>query len=285
MNKRLAHLKPVLEKLYKRYNKPELIKPDPLQFVYRYKRKADMEVAGFLASALAYGRVGQIEKSLEKVFAITGDSPAEFIRDFDKNKRSKFADFRHRFTSGEDIADILELLKQVLWKYGSIENFFIQGYDSGDENIISALSKFCGTLTSMYAESHNGIVSRGVKYLLVSPEEKSACKRLNLFLRWMVRKDNVDAGIWESVSASKLIVPVDVHMGRLCRILGFYDDKTVSLKAAVKITQGFLQIEPQDPVKYDFALSRVGIIENCSGKYRLECEVCDLSGVCKSFVL
>ncbi|MFC1636518.1 DUF2400 family protein [Planctomycetota bacterium] len=123
-------------------------------------------------------------------------------------------------------------------------------------------------------------MSRGLKFLLAGPAGGSASKRLNLFLRWMIRNDAVDTGLWKSIEPAKLIVPVDVHMGRLCKILGFYSQKTLSLSTAVTITESFARIEPYDPVKYDFALSRIGIVENCNGGYRPQCKSCDLCEFC-----
>jgi uncharacterized protein (TIGR02757 family) len=131
-----------------------------------------------------------------------------------------------------------------------------------------------------HATGHKGQTTSGLKYLLVSPDGGSACKRLNLFLRWMVRDDDVDTGLWKSIDKTKLIVPVDIHMSRLCKILGLYDRRTVSLPAAIEITESFAEIEPADPVKYDFALSRIGIIENCNGRRRKGCEFCELFGFC-----
>ena len=280
MNRNTHRIKVVLQKLYAKYNRPELIKPDPLQFVYRYADPGDMEIVAFFAAALAYGRVEQIERSLVSLFSRMGESPVAFIRGFDGSGRGRLSGFKHRFTTGDDIADLCELLSEVLSQYGSMESFFVRGYNRRDRNIISALSKFCDSLCSVYAGRHGGRVSSGLKYLLASPARGSASKRLNLFLRWMVRRDAVDAGLWKSVDKAKLIVPVDVHIARLCRILGLYDQKTVSLSAALKITESFAAIEPADPVKYDFALSRIGILEDCSGRYRSECELCELFEYC-----
>lgn len=277
---RITQLKAALEKLYSRYNRRELISPDPLQFVYHYSKPADMEIAAFLASALAYGRVQQIERSLVNLFGRMGDSPFGFIRNFDKSERRNLKDFKHRFTTGHDISDLLELLKNVFERFGSLEEFFIQGYNTSDKNIIPTLSKFCSSLYAMHSVRNGWQVSSGLKYLLASPERGSACKRLNLFLRWMVRDDDVDLGLWKSVDKAKLIVPVDVHMGRLCRILRLYNLKTVSLSAAVQITESFAEIERADPVKYDFALSRIGILENCDGDYRIGCADCELYEFC-----
>jgi uncharacterized protein (TIGR02757 family) len=281
VSKKSTQLTEILEKLYARYNRRKLIKPDPLHFVYNYVDPADMEIAGFLAAALAYGRVEQIQKSLTGLFERIASSPSEFVRSFDRKKKARLKSFRHRFTAGEDISDLLMLLKRVLSRYGSIEKFFVRGCKPGDKNIIPALSTFCESLLSMYAGRHNGQVTKGLRYLLPRPAAGSACKRLNLFLRWMVRSDHVDPGLWKSIEKAKLIVPVDVHMSRLCKILGLYDRKTVSLAAAVEITRSFAQIEPADPVKYDFALSRIGIVDNCTGKLRPRCEHCELFAFCR----
>jgi uncharacterized protein (TIGR02757 family) len=276
----MESIKTVLERLYHRYNHYELIKPDPLQFVYHYSNPADMEIAALLAAELAYGRVQQIQKSLTDLLGRMGASPFEFVLNFDKQKRRKLEDFRHRFTSGDDISDLFELLKKVLNQYGSIEEFFVRGYSPDDKNIIAALSKFCDLFLGMYTKAHNGHIPNGLSYLLPIPAAGSACKRLNLFLRWMVRGDDVDTGLWRRIDKAKLIVPVDVHIGRLCRILGFHNRKAISLSTAVKITEHFTQIEPTDPVKYDFALSRIGILDNCTGRHRSGCEFCELFKFC-----
>ena len=277
---RQSVIRDALQRLYVKYNHRDLIKPDPLQFVYNYSNRADMEIAGLLSAVLAYGRVEQIQNSLTKLFGLMGHSPYKFVMDFGQGHRRKMHGFKHRFTTGDDISDMLMLLRKIIKKNGGIENYFLLGYSETDENIIPALTNFCDSLLYMHTEEHPGDKNQGLRYLLVSPAGGSACKRLNLFLRWMVRDDQVDAGLWKSVDKAKLIVPVDVHMGRLCRILGFHNNNTVSLKTAVKITERFAQIEPTDPVKYDFALSRVGIVEGCTGKYRKDCELCELSSFC-----
>ncbi len=280
VNKLQINIKEALEQLHGKYNHRTFIEPDPLQFVYRYTDPADMEIVGFLSAGLAYGRVEQIEKSLTQLFGHMGKSPHAFVWDFGKAERRRLKDFKHRFTTGQDIADLLELLQSVLSEFGSVETFFTRGYDLNDKNTIAALSRFCDSLLNIYAETHNGSVTKGLSYLLPKPAAGSACKRLNLFLRWMVRKDDVDPGLWTSIDKSKLLVPVDVHMARLSGILGFHNGKTASLSTAVKITYRFTEIEPADPVKYDFALSRIGILKNCTGRHRSGCEFCELFKFC-----
>jgi uncharacterized protein (TIGR02757 family) len=277
---RLKQIKELLERLYTKYNHHEFIPPDPLQFLYKYADPADREVVALLSAELAYGRVEQIEKSLNDLFGRMGESPYSFVRSFKEADRERLKKFKHRFTSGEDISDLLMVLREVFEEKGCIENYFLSGYRDTDQNIISALSNFCESLLGKYTKLKKAEATKGFRYLLSNPAAGSACKRLNLFLRWMVRRDEVDTGLWSSVDKAKLIVPIDVHMARLCRILGFYDQKTVSMSAALKITESFAEIEPADPAKYDFALSRVGIIEGCNGKYELRCDNCGLSEFC-----
>ena len=282
MGKSALDMKYAFDRLYKRYNHRRFIQSDPLQFVYRYSKPADMEITAFLASALAYGRVRHIERSLNLLLQHMGESPFAFVLHFDRQKRLRFNDFRHRFTSGPDISDLIALLCIVLRRYGSLEKCFISGYHPSQRNIVPALSKFCDRLLNIHAGGClDGQISRGLKFLLAGPAGGSASKRLNLFLRWMVRNDNVDTGLWKSIEPARLIVPVDVHMGRLCKILDLYSQKTLSLSAAMSITESFARIEPDDPVKYDFALSRIGIVEHCDGRYRPECESCHLYQFCR----
>ena len=266
----------LLEKLYARYNHRVCVPPDPLQFVYRYAERRDMEIAAFLASALAYGRVRQIERSLIQLFDRMDNAPYYFTSHFDSSARAKLRSFKHRFTTGDDVADLLSLFRRVFDDHGSLESFFASGYCREDATILPALSRFCDFLCQMHGEQ----VPAGLSYLLANPRRGSASKRLNLFLRWMVRHDEVDPGLWKSIDPAKLVVPMDVHMGRLCRLLGLHDDRTISLSTALKVTRAFTRMNPADPVKYDFALSRIGILEDCHGQRRAECEFCELDNVC-----
>jgi len=269
-------LKPLLEKLYARYNHRGFVPPDPLQFVYRYPDRRDMEIAAFLASALAYGRVRQIERSLTQLLDRMDNAPYRFTSRFAEAGRAKLRSFKHRFTTGDDLSDLLARFRQVFYEYGSLESFFALGYHREDATVLPALSQFCDSLCQM----SGGPVSDGLSYLLANPSRGSASKRLNLFLRWMVRRDEVDLGLWKRIDQAKLVVPMDVHMGRLCRILGLHDDKTISLSTALKVTAAFTQINPEDPVKYDFALSRLGILEGCTGRPCPACKSCELRRLC-----
>jgi uncharacterized protein (TIGR02757 family) len=278
---RPGKLKTVFDKLYDKYNRRSLIRPDPLQFVYEYSNPADMEIAGFLAASLAYGRVEQIENSLRNLLPRMGKSPFEFVGNFSNRDRAALADFKHRFNTGDDISDLLVLLQRPIADYGSIEKFFHKFFSASDGSIVLALTRFCDSLLDMHRAAHKGRISKGLAFLLSGPGRGGAAKRLNLFLRWMVRGDDVDAGLWRTIDKSKLLVPVDVHIARLCKILGFHNHKNVSLKTALEITQHFAEIEPADPVKYDFSLSRIGILEDCTGRCRDGCNACELLLWCR----
>ena len=271
----------ILERLYERYNHRRFVGLDPLAFLYRYTKPRDAEIVGFLAAALAYGRVEQITRSLTELFGRMGKSPYEFAAGFGDREKDRLAGFKHRFNTGEDVADLLAVFRCMLEKSGSIEEFFLAGYCRDDESVLPAVESFC----TRAIEIHSGLTgcpaSEGLRYMLTRPSGGSPCKRMNLFLRWMVRSDEVDPGVWSGVDKAKLIVPVDVHMARLSAILGLHESKNVTLKTAIAITKAFAAVSPDDPVKYDFALCRVGILEGCTGRPRAFCSECELWGFCE----
>lgn len=245
-------LGPALEELYRYYDHFEHIHPDPLELVYLYVNKPDRELSGFIASALAYGRVRQILHSVSTVLNSMGPSPSRFLLERSSaDIRKAFEFFKHRFTSGAILSDLLEGLRELILEYGSLESCFLAGFREEEQNILPALSGF--------VEKLEQAAGRKMPMLLPSPDGGSACKRLNLFLRWMVRKDNVDPGIWQSVPASHLIVPLDTHMHRIATTMGLTSRKQADIRCAIEITDAFSSIHPADPVRYDFALTRLGI--------------------------
>ncbi|HTY21997.1 MAG TPA: TIGR02757 family protein [Desulfomonilaceae bacterium] len=237
--------------LYDAYNRREYVHPDPLEFLYDYKELRDREIVGLIASSLAYGAVRQILKSVGSVLGRM-DSPYLFLRQSSKESlRETFKDFKHRFTTGDELSTMLYGIKKTVERYGSLQECFAQGFSSEQETVIPALSSFVDELRSVF--------DGRPRSLLPSPDAGSACKRLNLFLRWMVRRDQVDPGGWDNIPASSLIVPLDVHMHRISLQLGLTKRKQADLRAACEITAAFRGIEPEDPVRYDFVLTRLGI--------------------------
>ncbi len=240
-----------LDSLYSKYNSRDFVHPDPLEFLYRYKNARDREIVGLIASSLAYGNVKQILKSVSKVLDKTG-LPHDFLMNSGRELISdSFSTFKHRFTTGKDLSDMLLSAKFAIEKYGSLEKCFMSGMKKNDSDIIPALRSFVRNLSSEF--------NRGENFLLPCPDRGSACKRLNLYLRWMIREDDVDPGGWKHIPTSKLLIPLDIHMWNICREAGFTERKQANLKSVVEITAKFAEINPEDPVKYDFTLSRFGI--------------------------
>lgn len=273
-------LRDIMESLYDRYNRPACIDPDPLSFVWRYNHAPDRETVGLLSALMAYGRVRQIHKSLSTLLDILGPRPARTVHSLDEKTKSKLLPFRHRFNTGSDIIELLEIVSGWLQNYGSLEAVFAAGISPDDANVLNGMSHFYALFWQDYRLRFKHEPGPGMKFLLSSPQ--SSAKRMHLFLRWMVRRDAVDPGVWSRISPRQLLVPVDTHILRLTRILGFHASKTAALKTVLQITDGFRHICPEDPAKYDFALSRIGILENCTGRPRPECRQCELIFYCRT---
>jgi uncharacterized protein (TIGR02757 family) len=245
-------LKKALERLYERYDRREYVDPDPLVFLYDYPDVRDREIAGLISSSLAFGGVRQIMASVGKALSPMGSSPREFIMNTSEAKMSGIYDgFRHRWATGADLVRMLSGMAGMIEGHGSLEAGFTAGMTGGDEDVIPAMTRFASEIVCV--GSGEGAC------LIPDPCRKSACKRLNLFLRWMVRSDNVDPGGWKGVPGSKLIIPLDTHMFRFASLMGFTARKQANLAAAREITAQFARISPGDPVKFDFALTRLGI--------------------------
>lgn len=237
--------------LYSKYNRREYVHPDPLEFLYHYEDPDDREITALIASSLAYGNVKQILKSVKSVLDKMGN-PRKFVVDYTSQEMlNRFSGFKHRFTTGEELATMLFGIKSVLEKHGSLNKCFFRHFDASHANIVPALTGFVAELSDVFPSRPRS--------LLPSPTLGSACKRLNLFLRWVVRQDDVDPGGWNGIPASKLVVPVDVHMHRMSLRLEFTRRKQANMQTALEITAAFKKVEPEDPVRYDFVLTRFGI--------------------------
>jgi uncharacterized protein (TIGR02757 family) len=241
--------RPVFEKLYCDYNKREYVSPDPLQFLYDYESPADREVVGLIASSLAYGKVAQILKSVQRVLSVLGRTPAQFLINTETAElENKLAGFVHRFTDEHEIVSFLCCIKGILKRKGTLESLFISYYN-GDT--WTAVEKFVSELMACGGREN--------MFLLPRPSKGSACKRLALFLRWMVRCDEVDPGGWHKITPDALFVPLDTHMYQICSTLGLCTHKSADGNAVREITEAFCLIRPDDPVRYDFAMTRFGI--------------------------
>ena len=244
-------LKPLLDGLYDKLNRRDLVDPDPLIFLYDFKDVKDREIVGLISSCVAYGRVAQILVSVRKLLEPMNGKPYDFIEYTSEKEFLKvFKGFKHRFTTDKDIANLFSGIKRAVKEYGSLENLFI--------------SQMNLTTTDRLVSFTDFLNSGKQSYLLPSPLKGSACKRLNLYLKWMVRSDNVDPGGWKKVDPANLIIPLDTHMHTASKILGFTKRKAANWKTALEITEKFRKISPKDPTKYDFVLTRLGIRQEMS---------------------
>ena len=249
-----VHLKEFLDKKVKEYNRPEFIKDDPISIPHFFTKKQDIEIAGFFASVFAWGNRTTIISKGKELMQRIGNSPHEFIKDHTAKDLRSLKGFKHRTFHEDDLYYFVESLHHHYSKYDSLESAFFPAQDySIEQGLIYFKNYFFSFDHLRRTEKH-----------ISSPLQRSTCKRLNMFLRWMVRKDNkgVDFGLWKNICPSQLICPIDVHVARVAKKLGLLKRKQIDWLAATELTDALCQLDRDDPVKYDFALFNLGIIEN-----------------------
>ena len=279
-------LKERLDALYASFNCVDSA-TDPVQIVRRFADPADREVVGFCAAALAFGRVASVLQSIERLVGVMGQSPAAFVRAFNPQRDSRaLTPIVHRWTKGEDLTALTIILQQMLGR-GSIEAFFLEGYDPDAPDLSGALESFSNRALMFDLRAAYGRRNPrpGVAYFFSRPSRGGACKRLNLFLRWMVRHDAVDFGLWRNVPAAKLIIPLDTHVIRVGRCLRLTRYTSPGWKMAADITASLRELDPLDPVKYDFSLCHLGMADQCGFNRGQADSRCPLRGLCHPRVL
>lgn len=255
---------------------------DPLLFPHRYEGPDDREVAAFLASSLAFGRVASINASLERLFAALGPHPASALRK-DAGERADLDGFVHRWVDAGSLRPFLRAVGTALRREGSLGALFASG-DEGEADTVPALDRFFSVLRERTGVSP-GRWSRGLRFLLPSPAAGGACKRAHLFLRWTVRTGDVDLGLWTGgrFSPARLLLPMDTHVHRISRYLGLTARPTADLRAAREATAWLSKIDPLDPVRFDWSLSRLGILAECvRDPRRSACGDCAVRPVCRA---
>ncbi|HBG49800.1 MAG TPA: TIGR02757 family protein [Cyanobacteria bacterium UBA9971] len=257
--------KEYLNELVEKYEIPDFIKDDPVQFPHKFKKQIDIEVSGLISSCLAYGNRKKIVETLANLHEIFNDSPSEFVMNFDIDRDAElFKGFVYRYTQERDLILLIHVIGQALKEYGTLEKAFLKGFNPDDKNIRQSLTNFVNLLRSYIPceiDSHASLrmTMKGLFHLIPSPELGSACKRLNLFLKWMVRKPPVDLNIWKNIPANKLLMPLDTHVARISRKWGLTSRNSNDWKTAEEITEKLKEFDPVDPVKYDFAIFGLGI--------------------------
>jgi uncharacterized protein (TIGR02757 family) len=277
-------VKAALDHLYTSFNYPESAL-DPIQIVRRYPAVDDREIVAFVAAGLAFGRVASVMASVEAVCAVLGPEPAAFVRQFEPRKHARaFEPIVHRWIRGRDISALIWILRSLVERHGSLERAMAGGLASPDQNVEGAIERLAREgrevdLAPVYGRQPRP--APGVSYFLSRPSTGSACKRINLFLRWMVRKDAVDPGGWSAIAPSQLVVPLDTHTIRTGRCLGFTRRASPGWKMAVEITDALRAIDPADPVRYDFSLCHLGMMGACGWHARHGDSRCPLRGLCR----
>jgi uncharacterized protein (TIGR02757 family) len=276
-----------LERLYQAYG-PETAETDPILLLGRYREAEDLEVAGWIASAFAYGRVETIQASVGRILAELGPRPAralDGIRDFREFARDALRGFRHRFHGAEDAAVLLFAIARSRAAAGTVRSFFESEYREEESDVGPLLSRAVARIRAFDyrpATGRRGLApSSPANFFFPDPASGSACKRWNMYLRWMVRRDRLDLGLWPGIPTSRLVMPTDTHIHLVARRLRLTRRRTADWRTARQITDRLARIDPQDPVRYDYALCRLGILEICKPQRgRSLCSECPVREPC-----
>ncbi|MBA4374449.1 MAG: TIGR02757 family protein [Thermodesulfovibrio sp.] len=264
----MKSLRQTLDRFYRDYDFQTRLLHDPIEFPHRYKDSLDIEIVGFISTCLAYGKVELFKAVLEQLFSKMGSSPHDFILSTGVAKQKKlFAGIKYRFNENEDILCLFYILKQILRQHESLYRLFRAHDHSGESTIESGLVGIMETARAVNTSAVYGKNLRpaGLQQFFSSPAQGSACKRANLFLRWMIRDRDIDFGIWKEIPKNRLVIPLDTHIARISRCLAFTARKTQDWSMAVEITEALKRFDPEDPLKYDFALCHHGISGVCKG--------------------
>ena len=251
--------------------------PDPVAFPHRYADPLDAEAAAFLAASFAFGGVLQIRNFLSRLFDVLSPSPHAALTAAEPLRRRSVAGLSHRFVSSEGVHRFLRCVRGVYLDHGSLERFYIAGRGGDSPDLRRDLARFLDGIRARWGEN----LPRERDFLFPRPERGSACKRHNLFLRWVVRgPDGVDLGLWRAVTPRDLVVPLDTHMARLGGWLGLTRRKTPDWRMAEEITDSLRVACPEDPVRFDYPLTRLGILKVCTLPRRGVCGRCPVAPLC-----
>ncbi len=248
-------LKDFLDRKVEEYNRPDFIPNDPISIPHQFTEKQDIEIMGFFASILAWGQRKTIINKCNELIERMDGSPYDFIVNHGDEDLKSMLGFKHRTFNDTDLLYFISFFKYHYTHFTSLEDAFLQVEDMNVFSIEESLNSFKSYFFSLPDFPHR------TRKHVSSPLQKSTCKRLNMFLRWMVRKDNmgVDFGIWDQIKPKDLICPCDVHVERVARKFGFIQSDKVNWKTAIELTDHLKELDPADPVKYDFALFGLGV--------------------------
>jgi len=251
-----SELKDFLEEKTYQYNQLNFIDSDPISIPHQFSKKGDIEISGFLAATIAWGQRPTIIKNANRLMTWMDHSPLDFISNFKEKDLKPFAEFKHRTFNGIDCIFFLKSLRNIYIKHDGLEQVFSEATGVNDQDLKNSIVHFRNVFFEL---DHPARTEKHVS----NPGENSAAKRINMFLRWMVRKDNtgVDFGLWKKIKMSQLSCPLDVHSGNVARKLGLLKRPANDWKAVKELTDNLKKFDSKDPVKYDFALFGLGVFE------------------------
>jgi len=280
-----SRLKVPLECLYREADWVARVDRDAIRYPRRYPDPADREVVALLASCMAYGRVDLFGPWVEWALALMGEAPHRFVLGFDPAKHARLFDgFHYRFNRPRDLVAFCLATQRLLIAHGSLGAFFAAGFSPADGDVGPALERFVGGFLGqdLSAAFPRNRLSYGYRHWFPRPSTGGPCKRLNLFLRWMVRREPPDFGLWTAIPTSALLIPVDTHIENMARSIGLTRRKSRNWKMAVEITVRLAVLDPGDPVKYDFALCHKRMSGQCLNRRDARvCAPCGLRPVCR----
>ncbi len=258
----MSELKELLEQKVERYNNPAFIKDDPISLPHQFRKLQDIEIIGFWVAMLSWGQRITILNNGNRLVELMDGAPHDFIINHEEKDRARFQQFKHRTFQYTDTLYFLEFFQWYYRNHRSLEWAFTQQLDAGAENVERALAYF----HEFFFQLPNA--PKRTRKHVANPRSKSRCKRLNMFLRWMVRKDDkgVDFGLWENIQPRQLLIPLDLHVERIARRLNLIERKQNDWLTVIELTEKLRQFDPEDPVKYDFALFGMGVIEKTEGQ-------------------
>lgn len=279
-----GRLKPPLDRLYATFDHPESAL-DPIQIVRRYAAVDDREIVAFVAAGLAFGRVASVMASVEAVCRVMGPRPAAFVRAFEPSRDGRaLLPIVHRWVRGTDLVALLWVLRALVERHGSLESAVACGLLPDHTDLGPAIERFSGEAREIDLRPAYGpaLSARpGVHYFFSRPSTGGACKRMNLFLRWMTRRDGVDPGGWSALPASHLVVPLDTHTIRVGKCLRLTRRTSPGWKMAADITHALRAVDADDPVRYDFALCHLSMMGSCGWQMPQGSAQCPLRDVCR----
>lgn len=275
------YIRDSLEKLHAVHQQDVL--SDPIQFPLQFTQTKDQEIVAWISALYAFGNVKMIFNTLRNILGFLEQKPYQTLTQLNEKNLTQYPFVTHRWIKPDDTRSMIRLISSILQKDQSLEKSFMKFYSVTDETLERSMREWMKHLQEALILTQGKPLTRGQKFLLSAPGKSSTSKRLVMFFRWVVRQEQPDLGIWKNISVSQLLIPLDAHLFRFSHYLGFIKKNQTGWKAVTEATRHFREISPEDPVKYDFALARLGILNLCAHKITNLCSTCHIQNHCRLY--